>query len=457
LEKLIAQRQAFILKLEAVVAKQQGQAAVAAKKGKRGSGQAIQIKVQRKRVNAEQHYESQISRLNADIDKARHEILSSLGSGSTRHSAPTPSLQGGGGADGDGIEVHDTGIRVTPQSATIEASRRTTTAFVTFTSLRAKQAALQCAITDDPDRIVVVPAYDPASTLWSNAHVPLPHQQYLQALASAFFVVGILFWAFPMAGLALFNNLNSFLALFDTSVDPTAPWYGLVSGLLPVVALAVLMMVLYMIITMSATKFIRYKSWPEVDSHCLFWHTLFQFANLWFIVIGGSLFNLFNNIESLNFDDIVRTVATAMPGQAVFFINMIVVSSFGAFGLELSMIPKHAVTFIMGLISPPEARTQRELDSGQKPPSIVWGQIMPPIIFIFLVMFIYSTCCWNRHLSCDLRILTLSLITLFAALAFRCTRCSADCAHCGGFQLGVLFWHVLGLETPMLACIRARV
>ena len=80
-----------------------------------------------------------------------------------------------------------------------------------------------------------------------------------------------------------------------------------------------------------------------------------------------------------------------MPGASVFFINMIQVGSLGAFALELSMLPTYGVTLLMKLIQPEAMRTQRQLDDAKKPPSIVWGQRLPPVVFIFLVVILYST------------------------------------------------------------------
>ena len=68
---------------------------------------------------------------------------------------------------------------------------------------------------------------------------------------------------------------------------------------------------------------------------------------------------------------------------------MILVSSLGALGLELSLLPAHGVALIKDLIQPEAARTQRQLDDAKKPPAIVWGKHLPPVIFIFLVIFLY--------------------------------------------------------------------
>jgi hypothetical protein len=100
---------------------------------------------------------------------------------------------------------------------------------------------------------------------------------------------------------------------------------------------------------------------------------------------------LFNQLDALIEDpaSVVDIIATALPGASVFFVNMIIFGSFGALGMELSMIPVYGVTLVMKLIQPEAMRTQRQIDDGKKPPSIIWGQRIPPIVFIFLVAILY--------------------------------------------------------------------
>ena len=137
-------------------------------------------------------------------------------------------------------------------------------------------------------------------------------------------------------------------------MDPNSAWYGLVSGLLPVIALAIFMAILYMAIVGVATHFIKFKSRSETDAYALYWHQLFQFTNLWLLLIGGSLFN---QLEAMMDDisGIAEVIASAMPGASVFFANLINLGSLGAFGLELSMLPTYGVTMILNMLSPDAA------------------------------------------------------------------------------------------------------
>lgn len=311
------------------------------------------IRVKGKKVDAIGHLMKEIERMNAEVDAARSRVV-----------------------------------------------KESSTAFVTFKTLRTKQAAIQCELTGDPDSIVAFPSADPNSTIWENVYVPIQRQKMSQFLLSFVWSAGILFWAVPVTFVTAMANLNSILKSFRLPpVDETTFWYGLLAGLLPVIFLAILMAVLYMAIEVGAKRIIRLKSMPEVDSYTLYWHMLFQFANLWLILIGGSLFNQIDQVlnseegestsETQAILDFLDVIATALPGASTFFMNMIIVASFGAFGMELSMIPTYATTLIFRILSPEAARTQRQIDDAKSPPSIIWGQQIPPIIFIFLVSFLY--------------------------------------------------------------------
>jgi calcium permeable stress-gated cation channel len=263
------------------------------------------------------------------------------------------------------------------------------TAFVTFTNLRSKQAAVQVEISGKKDEVDIFPAPEPAGIIWSNVTVSLSHQRLAELIASCLWITGVIFWAVPVSFVVSIANLNGILQAFGLDqADPNTFWYGLVTGLLPVIALQVLMILLYMAIVACATSFIRYKSMPEVDAYTFYWHQLFQFANLWLILIGGSAFN---QIDSIIEDptSISKVIAAAMPSASIFFVNMILVGTFGSFGLQLSLLPTYGVTLIMNMIQPEAQRTQRMLDDARKPPSLTWGKQIPGMVFVFLVAIMY--------------------------------------------------------------------
>lgn len=418
LEKLVQERQMVIEALEQAVAFTHAKPLKPAPQVKVGGNKCWGGE----KVDAIPHYESEIRRLNEEIDKERtglHEFADSAHHSVTATSSGIfgmgTSLLGGvmGKKEPpkskdenknyeDGFEMvaasNSTGVIVgsdvppvsVKETEEIEHDgKASSTAFVTFTSLRAKQAAIQCEISGKVDNMDVSPAPIPKGVIWKNALVPTPMRRNATLLAAAFWMTGVLFWAVPVAFVTGIANLNSILQSFGLEPwNENSFWYGLISGMLPVLFLQILMVVLYLCIGACAMYWIRVKSMPEIDAYTFFWHQLYQFANLWLILIGGSIFN---QIDALLKDpgQIAELLATALPGASTFFTNMVIMGSFLAFGLELSMIPSYGVNLIMSLLQPETMRTQRMLDAAQNPPTIVWGKILPPMVFVLLVTLVY--------------------------------------------------------------------
>ena len=168
------------------------------------------------------------------------------------------------------------------------------------------------------DHITVFPAANPEDILWKNITVPLNHQKVLDAQIGCIWIFSVLFWSIPVNFVTSLANLNSILMAFGAEpVDSTTASYALITGLLPVIFLAIFMFVLYLAIQAAATHWIRFKSSPEVDAYTFTWHQLFQFANLWLILIGGSLYNQLDTIVNDPMH-ILHIIATALPGTSVF-------------------------------------------------------------------------------------------------------------------------------------------
>ena len=109
---------------------------------------------------------------------------------------------------------------------------------------------------------------------------------------------------------------------------------------------------------------------------------------MWLIVIGGSFFD---QLDLLLADprELIDILAAALPGMAVFFINMMQVDAFAFLSLELTLVPTYGVRYLMSLIQDEEKLTQRELDEASKPPIIEWARRIPPIVFVYAVILAY--------------------------------------------------------------------
>lgn len=366
LDTLISGRQTAIEACEAVMALQHAKQDEAFEVKIKGEGALGMGGRKVDSASAVTYYKSLITRLNEEIDKLRAKLLAK---GSNR-SLP----------DGD-TEAE--------QATRDDNSFCSSTGVVTFTSLRSKQAAVQCEMSGKYENITTSQAADPQGILWKNVTMPLGKQNLLKVQTAAVWIPGLLFWAVPVGFVSGLANLNSILKAFGIDeVDSTQAWYGLVAGLLPVIFLAILMAVLYMAIVGAATHWIRFKSAAEVDGYTLQWHQLFQFANLWLLLIGGSFFNKADEILS-DISSLVNIIADALPGGSVLFVNMLTVGGLGSFGMELSLLPTYGVALIMNIIQPEATRTQRMLDASKTPPALLWGKVLPPMVFAYVVTLMY--------------------------------------------------------------------
>eukprot|EP00980_Cylindrotheca_fusiformis_P025793 scaffold14624_cov100-Cylindrotheca_fusiformis.AAC.1 len=363
LEKNVAERQVAIVQVEKAAAYTKAYPSKPAPKSKVGS----KVPCLGRKVDTIEHYSDEITRLNAEIDTMRDGILTEK-----ERADETLEVEEAAADDDD---VGDGSHYVPSSSGT-----------VIFTTLYAKQSAMEASYKD----IKVLPADDPISILWENVAVPFKRQRLTQLVAACLWTTGILFWAIPVAFVVAIANLDSILkSLSLPQIDTDTAIYGIISGLLPVIFLAILMAVLYMAIVAAGSKFIRYKSAPEVDAYTFFWHMLFQFANLWLILFGGSFFN---QVDAIVKDptSLVDIIAKALPGASVFFVNMVIVKGLGNFGMELSMLPQYGTTLVMKVLAPEAQRTQRMLDDEKTPPEIKWGKLIPHHVFVFLVMIMYQ-------------------------------------------------------------------
>lgn len=401
LEELIEERFAVLQKYEAAVAFTKAKPEKPSPTVKVGGGCCGGGEVK----EAIPYYQAELERLNADIDAERAEV---------HHFADTSHHQGGELEEAqkkdkeneeDGFEVvmassaennnskkkkkNKSLIQSVQQSMKSPARSTCSTAFVTFASLKAKQAAIQCQISDKADYVEMVPAPIPKGILWKNALTPASQQRTAGMFATAFWLTGILFWAVPVSFVTGLANLNSILTSVGLDeLDSDSFYYGLLAGLLPVIFLQALLFALYLAIGLCAMYWVRKKSMPEVDAYTFVWHQLYQFANLWLILIGGSAFNQLDAVIN-DPSSIATLLASALPGASAFFLNMIIMQSFLMFGVELSCIAQYGVQLALNFVQPEAMKTQRMLDDSKKPQTIIWGKIIPPMIFVFLVALVY--------------------------------------------------------------------
>lgn len=272
------------------------------------------------------------------------------------------------------------------------SSVASSTGFVAFTSAATKLSAAGLSLSGKLNEMDAHNAPAPDDVIWENVTVPAKDVAWKTKIANCLWMVGILFWAVPVIfvlGIADLEALEKRWTWIPLP-DPDGFLYGLIAGLLPVVALAVLTALVPIVIRMVAIKFCRMKSEADVDLYVFKWHFGFRLANLWLIIIGGSIINKLDGFV----DDpgsIVDLLGVSVPGKSQFFLLTLIVSLLAGLAMDLSRIIPVVISTIMGALSDEKGKSDRELRNGQAAPSVNWGVFYPPLLFVLLVVFCYAS------------------------------------------------------------------
>ncbi|CAN0045768.1 unnamed protein product, partial [Hapterophycus canaliculatus] len=118
----------------------------------------------------------------------------------------------------------------------------------------------------------------PGDVIWDNVTTPALDVAYKTKIANCVWMMGILFWAIPVTFVLAISDL--------AAIKEEATWiplpasdtflYGIISGLLPVVALAILTAIVPIVIRLVAIKFCRMKCEADVDLYVFKWHFGFR-------------------------------------------------------------------------------------------------------------------------------------------------------------------------------------
>eukprot|EP00612_Vaucheria_litorea_P004970 CAMPEP_0171462576 /NCGR_PEP_ID=MMETSP0945-20130129/6557_1 /TAXON_ID=109269 /ORGANISM="Vaucheria litorea, Strain CCMP2940" /LENGTH=670 /DNA_ID=CAMNT_0011989127 /DNA_START=515 /DNA_END=2527 /DNA_ORIENTATION=- len=402
LEEVIEERETFLIKYEKEYAKKGGDPNVP----------NTQIKLGKhflccggEKIDSLEYYQSEINRLNEEAEMEYEKIvefgkelssfeelkISSYGAIPDSLNWVNQGVQDMVGGAMDLLHIHKSENNSNPEFREKWRKTVSSTGFVTFKCLSVKQAAAQCKLSNMPYTFSTQPAPEPNDMIWSNVTRPLGAIRLMTKFSNAFWIIAMLFWAIPVTFTQAIANLEG--------IRQSLPWlyipnqedylYGVISGYLPVLTLLILMTLLPMAIEYSATKVIRFKSKSEVDNYIFLWHFGFEIANLWLVLIGGSIFNQLSSMinEPTN---TLEYIASAVPGASQFFLNIIINNTLAGLPFELSLMYSVIFNGIYRRIKKEKFLSQREIEEMSQPEPLALGETYPPIIFVMLISFVYA-------------------------------------------------------------------
>lgn len=156
------------------------------------------------------------------------------------------------------------------------------TAFVQFHSVAAKQMAIQCNLTGTNNFFDVKEVPEVRDIRWGNAHVPSKHIEARKGYANTLLLGCLIAW--------------SFLVSFIRSIDDISSWLGwdqpIIAMILDDYVPALVVEGLVRTIPLALDRigiWIRFKSSSIADEYVLNWYFGFRLITFFFVIIGGSL------------------------------------------------------------------------------------------------------------------------------------------------------------------------
>ena len=273
------------------------------------------------------------------------------------------------------------------------------TAFVTFKSLLARQAACQVLLSNGGD-LQALPAPEPKEVLWHDVHKPLADMQKRRELAGVLFLVFTIFFSIPVAACASASLDNIAEVITPLQSFEGQYWYVLLGTYLPTIASLALLAAVPIVMKLTAEYFEFYKGRTLVQSVVFERYFNIQLAYIWISLFSGSVFTALADI----IDDpasVLSILGSSIPGTSVYFMNVLVVKTFQGAILELSRI----VPYVLYAIKSHGDETmlgERSLERRDATNSIEYGTLMPQFLMTGIIGFCFEIVCPFMQVICFL-------------------------------------------------------
>ncbi len=334
-----------------------------------------------------------------------------------RSVAPAPPLQ----SDGE-----------PPTAALLTAECVTAAGVVTFRSRAAQARATQLTYLFErfPD-IVVSPA--PSAIVWENLGASVRYTRFSSALCSGVLYAGLLLWAPLLAVIAAISRLSTLEAHlpFLRGLPPAAK--AVLQGQLPVLALMASVAALPRIFTAVATLVEKRKSLYDVHAMVLSWFFLYQLANVYVILVGGSLFGALS--RALDEPASLLSMATeALPGVSTFFINYVLSLLLSEVPLSL-LDPARLIKYVLfrRIVKEPKTTARALMEGSLAPVGVSYAEEAPQLLYVVCVGLVYSV----------IAPLLLVVAGLFASAAYAAWKYRFLYVVAPSYESGGEFWYRL--------------
>ncbi|KAF7360376.1 Protein kinase domain-containing protein [Mycena venus] len=264
-------------------------------------------------------------------------------------------------------------------------------AFITFNRQIAAHMVENILLHHEPYRMAEkYTEVSPADVIWSNLGLN-PYEMKLRMLLSyAATIALIVFWAIPVSFVGIISNLHSLAttAKWLNWIDKLpSPVIGILSGILPPVLLAVLMMLLPIILRQFAVfEGVPKRTGVELSLMTRFF--MFQVVHSFLIVtissgIVAALPQLLKNPGSVS-----SLLAMKLPAASTFFLTYTILQGLtGTAGGFLQIVPL-VVYYVKLVLLGSTPRSVYGIKYGAR--SVAWGTTFPGVTLLVVIALVYS-------------------------------------------------------------------
>jgi hypothetical protein len=303
--------------------------------------------------------------------------------------------------------------------------------FVTFKSAVAASSALNAPISESIRAFEMTLAPEPNDINWSGIYKSQRYKQIVSLLVLILVGIMVVFYTIPVTLISAILTVESLSQLLPW-LAPVLTWSpiikGIISGLLPSLAMLVFMALLPTILAGLGHLTGLYSS-SEIEMFVFKKYFLFQFINFFLVAcFSSTIFSEFNTVINEP-SQIPVILASGLPQSALLFINYIQMRAFfsNIFGIV------DIVDVIFNLIFHFFAKTPKSTASALKPTPEKYGKNLPESALIFIIAYTFGT----------IQPMMLTFAALYFFTIYFTKRFSLTWISVNPYQTGGGFWPLL--------------
>ncbi|XP_019169582.1 PREDICTED: protein OSCA1 [Ipomoea nil] len=261
--------------------------------------------------------------------------------------------------------------------------------FVSFKSRWSAAVAAQTQQSRNPTLWLTEWAPEPRDVYWDNLAIPYVSLTIRRLIIAVAFFFLTFFFMIPVAsvqGLASIEGIEK-RARFLKPIIEKKFIKAFIQGFLPGLALKIFLIVLPSIL-MLMSKFEGFLSLSSLERRAASRYYIFNFVNVFFAsIIAGAAFEQLNTFLHSSADSIPKTIGTAIPMKATFFITYIMVDGWSGTAGEIlrlkPLIIYHLKNFFL-------VKTEKDREEAMDAGSIGFNTGEPQIQLYFLLGLVYA-------------------------------------------------------------------